>query len=576
MLFEFDFIEKLCDAEKLIDISSSCVAEQSSISKWSREDDASRVLRNEEGDFANHTDYELEPWLKINLKQPCRPDYVIVQNRARAPFDELAAELIVEWSKDDTDYHCLHKGQLYFGALPTGMPLILPLKRKIKARYIKLRLISKVKVPLHLKRVNILVKKEPDLTLGQNDMVFYASRTDGMGERLKALIHAMVLAEHYDCDFKFTWNNPPYLDDTHAVSDADETFATAFLGKHLVESVPKDLYKLERKVDFYDPDLIKKNAIQVNQNSPFKIIPELSNSIPLSAYRDAFKKMAFSEEVSKAILLAHNVELSSSSVSIHLRSGDIIYGRYRYDDRYTNKVISFAQADYMMSELSASETSIVVFGQTPSVCRYLANKYNAIYMGDDPQVQKLSALQLAVFDMVLMSRTQKIFAGNSGFSQFAELIGEAVICSPLEEFNGNSMASHIESLLFSNGEEQFDSYQLAFNSWHCFYNYNNVIGATRSIDLLQKAVEKDSGNLFYKLALSTVYFSEGKITEAERLIEDVLRWREDNNTAYGSYRFLKNHKHPDGKRPTHNYQKQLNEMSEAGVKGADILAKDIA
>jgi hypothetical protein len=67
MTFFNNFLEQLCLSENLTDISATCDAKQSSLSKWSRAEDAKQVLFDNEYDFANHTSPELTPWLTIDI-----------------------------------------------------------------------------------------------------------------------------------------------------------------------------------------------------------------------------------------------------------------------------------------------------------------------------------------------------------------------------------------------------------------------------------------------------------------------------------------------------------------------------
>ncbi|MEP4888656.1 MAG: hypothetical protein ABJV04_01395 [Aliiglaciecola sp.] len=576
MKFLNNFIEQLCEAENLIDISSKCSAQQSSTSKWSKEDDARQVLIDNKGDFANHTAPELNPWLIIDLEKLCYPAYIIIQNRSKKPFDEIASRLSVECSSDSIEYKPLHKGELHFGHLPDSMPLILPLKGKIASRFIKLSLVSSIKMPLHLKRVNILIGKKPDLTQNQNNVVFYSSRNDGLGERLKSLLNAIVLSDLYNTEFKFTWSNPPNLGESHAVTEADSTFSPAFYEKHVVETLPNNIHELDKRINFFNRSLEKKPAIRVSQRSIYNQIPELKNYISSSAYAKAFSKIEFSANINEAINLAKSLELPANVVSIHLRGGDIVYGRYRHGDRYTSKVISHAQADYIISSLKNTNINVLIFGQNKQVCRYFADKFNAFYFGDRADVCEFSSMQLAIFDMVLMSRSNKIFSGSSGFSQLSALIGSGDINSPEDYFNATAMANHILKFLNSDELRHFDDFQNAFACWHLVFSYRNIVGLDKSIRLLEKACSFDVNNLFYLLVLSTLYFEKGDYKSSERAIDSILKRTDDTFEKEGTYKFLKAHKHPDGTGPLQNYKQKFLNMKSSNLVGAAELAKDFS
>jgi hypothetical protein len=563
MTFFNNFLEQLCLSENLTDISATCDAKQSSLSKWSRAEDAKQVLFDNEYDFANHTSPELTPWLTIDIGKQCSPEFVIVQNRAKKPFDEIASGLVVEYSKDDIEYSVLHTGLLHFGHFPKSLPLILPLKSRITFRFLRLSITSQTKLPLHLKRVNILISNKPDLTQNQNNVVFYSSRTDGLGERLKSLLNAMVLAEFYNSEFKFTWSNPPNLGENHAINEASTTFSDEFLAKHLIDLIPSNLHDLDKKPNFFNHKLGKKQAIKVSQNSIYKQNPALKNYIERSEY-----------EVNDAINLANQIDIPENTVSIHLRAGDIVYGRYRHGDRYTNKVISYAQADYMITTMQNIGVKVLLFGQKAEVCRYFAEKFGSLFFGDREDVARLSSIQLAIFDMVLMSRTKQIFSGNSGFSQLSELIGNTKIVSPEDHFNVSEMSNHIANLLSSDETRHFDNYQNAFSCWHFVFRYKDTVGLEKSILMLEKACQYDTVNVFYLLVLATLHHEKGNIENSESIIRKILERKSEQLEKHGNYNHLMNYKHPDGTGTMQKYKQGFVRMDQANLIGADELVKD--
>lgn len=196
-------------------------------------------------------------------------------------------------------------------------------------------------------------------------------------------------------------------------------------------------------------------------------------------------------------------------------------------------------------------------------------------MGDNTEVMALNPLQLSLFDMVLMSRTKTIFAGNSGFSQLAELIGDGRIRNPTTFFDANKMASHIERFLQSEETQKFDELQNAFSSWHYVFNFKSITSKNSSINMLKNAVSFDSGNVFYLVVLSIFYFENNQIKESEAVIQDILSRKDNDDEKVGDYKFLKTYRHPDGSSPLKNYRGGLKAMYEADLCGADKLFNDL-
>lgn len=407
------------------------------------------------------------------------------------------------------------------------------------------------------------------------DIVFFSSRTDGFGERLKALLNAMVLADYLQCDFRFSWPLSSYLGDTHSIARPEDTFAQPFLSSYHEANVPDNFVELDSVQDITSLTPSEPTTIQVSQINILKQYPSLTEKISPDVFARAFKTIGFSDSLMKAINMANRVHLHSPCVSLHLRSGDIVYGRYRFDDRYTNKVISYAQADFMISECKKNGINVVLLGQSNHVCRALADKYDCLFFGDDPKIGALSTIQQAIFDMVLMSRTDKIYAGNSGFSQLAELIGKADIRSPEQDFEHKAMSQHIMDVLNNERSIHFDRYQNAFSCWHLVFYFKDVIGLGDSIRFLQLALNYTGDCLFYNVVLAVLYFEAGDSEQASTQIEEVLKNKQLGTDRVGDYQYLAKHRYSDGKSPLHKYRGNLLQMSKAGIEGAGQLFREI-
>lgn len=576
MTFFNDFMTQLIKTENLVDVSTTCKTSQSSFSKWSKEEDVNNILSDTDSEFANLTSSELNPWIKIDFEKQLSPEYIIIHNSDKKPFNKVASQLKVEYSIDDREYFTLHQGQLHFGYLPKSMPLILPLKNNILFRFLKLSLTSFVKIPLQLKQVNVLIPNKSNLINEGQKVTFYSSRTDGLGERLKSLLNAMVLAKFYGMPFKFTWNNLAHLGEHHSVDNPEKMFSYDFLTNNLVENIPDNRYELDKSINTPLIEPINSEAIRVSQQSIFKQLPALKSYISPSSFAQAFEKIGFHSKIEEAIHIANQLELPRDTMAIHLRAGDIIYGKHRFGDRYTNKVISYPQADFIISELKKVNIEVILFGQNQKVCRYLANKFGALYFGDTENNLRFDPTQLAIFDMVLMSRTTQIFSGNSGFAQLSELIGDTQITSPHDYFDIQAMAAHIEDLLQSEETNYFDDYQNAFSCWHYIHSFKSIEKIETSITLLVKAHQYDSENIFYLLILSIFYFRNNDIKNSESTIQTILNYKKNCKGKFGGYTSLMRFKYHDQKGRLHNYKGFFIRMSKSGVKGSDVLVKDFS
>lgn len=409
----------------------------------------------------------------------------------------------------------------------------------------------------------------------RQDIVFYSSRTDGFGERMKSLLNAMVLADYFQSDFKFSWPQSAYLGSTHAIESPQETFSDSFLTSHMVEENPDNVINLENLEVIDEVKSEQATLLKVSQLSLVEQYPSLVTKLKGEVFARAFKTIQFSRNLNEAIALANRLPIQSPSVSIHLRSGDIVYGRYRFDDRYTNKVISYAQADFMINECKRNGLNVVIFGQADKVCRKLADKYNVLYFGDNEKLTGMTSSQQAIFDMVLMSRTDKIYAGNSGFSQLAELIGKAKICSPEQDFEHQAMSEFIMELMDSKNVQGFDEFQNAFSCWHLVFYFKGIIGLGNAIRIMERALAYKGDCLFYRVVLATLHFENGDLKQAGNELQEVMNDKASDARGLGGYEYLTKHRYSDGKSPLHKYRGILLQMSKAGINHAGTIFKEL-
>jgi hypothetical protein len=152
-----NFVDNLCKKELLVDIAPLGTAKQSSLSKWSKPNDAQRAVQNGEWNFAFHTNKEEKPWWELTLDIPRFVEYIVIHNRKDA-CQERSRKLSVEVF-DGEKYYQVYQGDLLFGSKPNSLPLVLPVKYSKKIEKIKITL--QANEYLHLSRVNVLISPPP-------------------------------------------------------------------------------------------------------------------------------------------------------------------------------------------------------------------------------------------------------------------------------------------------------------------------------------------------------------------------------------------------------------------------------
>jgi hypothetical protein len=172
----------LCEIEDLVDIAPLGKATQSSLSQWSKPNDAQRAVMDVGGvNYAFHTDKEQNPWWELTLDKPRLVEYIILHNR-KDMCKEKSRKLIVE-VYNSKEYIKIYEGDLLFDAEPNGLPLILPYKYSQTIERIKIT--SQINEYFHLSKVNVLVVNREEKLPNGKKIVFCRMRgglADGLGQ----------------------------------------------------------------------------------------------------------------------------------------------------------------------------------------------------------------------------------------------------------------------------------------------------------------------------------------------------------------------------------------------------------
>ncbi|MDR2789430.1 MAG: hypothetical protein LBB59_00405 [Campylobacteraceae bacterium] len=197
-----NIVKNLCETENLTDIAPLGKASQSSLSKWSKPDDAQRAVMDMGGggvNFAFHTDKEQNPWWELTLSEPRFVEYIILHNR-KDMCKEKARKLKIEVFYGN-EYHAIYEGDLLFDAEPNGLPLILPYKYPQKIERIKIT--SQINEYFHLSKVNVLVVKKEEKPPLNKKIVFCRPR-GGLNDMLGSIQKCR--------EYALTYNRELYID----------------------------------------------------------------------------------------------------------------------------------------------------------------------------------------------------------------------------------------------------------------------------------------------------------------------------------------------------------------------------
>lgn len=561
-------VQSVCSEQGLQDIAPFGTASQSSVSKWSCKNDAQRAVQDiGDVEFAFHTDKDVPAWWRLDLGRVHFPELICIENRRTGQFWQVSSRIRVRVSEDGTDWITLHEGDLAFGTYRDGFPLILPLAGKYPVRYLRIENTSETY--LHLRSVKVLAPARMHLT-------FAANRTDGLGERLKAMVNGIALARYFDGRFAFSWKPmSTSVTSAHAIGKPQEIFSQEFVEKHLEDVAPdmgaKQFFKGNTAAYLEKAAQTGGLCIDVPQNSLRSLDPELAGHISPEDLTAAFWEIAFSEKMQKAVALAQTIDFPETSVGLHLRAGDIVYGRYRYNSRYLGKVVPYPLALRFIEMQNATGNRIVLFGQDADMCRWMAQEHNAIFAGDLHARHGFDVHQAALFDIILMSRCAKVVAGNSGFSQIAHLIGRFETLDPVGLFAPEEALRILRAeLSVTDTSPAIHALQQAFACNYAVNMLSSEVSDEDTVSLLRMARQLDPDNAFYCVLLSIALFRLGDLDGARQVLDEATE-REAGRSRFGTLAELASTQHPDGSMPLDRRLGALEEMAGAGIAPASAI-----
>lgn len=511
-MFE-NFIEKLCAKEGLVDIANQGIAKQSSHYERANYNHPQKAVNGENvADFAFHTNKELHPWWSLEWKQPVNLNYIIINNRRNEHFWNRASNIQILAITDNGGVVTLHQGHILFGCLPESMPLILPIPHHISIK--KLKIILPIDEYLHLHSVHCLTQASMQEQYGR--LLFFANRTDGFGERMRAILNAISLSEKNNGDFFFGWKGT-ISTDFQAIDAVNKTFSYEFIKAHYLE----------------EKDITSLNLINIE-----KLNPESINFEDLKSYdgilvqqakhslQSVFPKIGFSELLFNAKIAAEKINLSNKKmVAIHLRMGDIVYGRWHYSNIFYYKVIPVYILDGLIRKLQNQGFEVIIFGQDDDFCNDLVRRYGVIYAGNMVP-NDFNETQKALFEIVLMSRCKKIIARTSGFSTLSSLIGGIQKIDDYTDYLDSKeinleFKKSIRSGQLLNSPCTHPTLRAFSISYFLNYNIKNLEINERT-KLIEQCVISEPTNSYYLMLQSACYYDVGRVDEANEILYQEL------------------------------------------------------
>jgi hypothetical protein len=455
-----------------------------------------------------------------------------VFNRKKHHQDK-AKTLKIELSIDGQKWFLIHQGFNYWGD-----KIEFNVNSAISARYVKLSL-EEVNY-LHLSKLEVYSKS----------YLIIAGRGDGLGGRLQAFLNAIYISENTNIEFGFVWKNVlnSHAKDFsknqvigkneiigHAIESEDEIFTQDFISKYSYTDQLKQNQGILRNKTFNSMEQLITEEMENDWGwySPLDNLKKIFKDINEKEYKSSMKgiwnRIGFSTKIKSLIKVADNSvkNFSSEFVAIHIRSGDIVYGNYRFiGKRFMRKALPSHLAIGAIEKLIKENKKIVLFGDDISTNQVIKEYFKKdVYLVNeflDGDMTKLTNIEKAIFEITFMSNSIQIMAsGASYFSSLASFIGNLdEVTSLYSYFSKEEQYEIIEKNI---SEFLFHPYQMAFSYFHLY-----ILGIELKKDLdileyyLKKAMNFDPDNNKYKIFFINILLENKKIQKAENMLKMIL------------------------------------------------------
>ncbi|EAJ5682226.1 hypothetical protein BXA13_07945 [Campylobacter lari] len=381
-----------------------------------------------------------------------------------------------------------------------------------------------------------------------------SNRTDANAARLLGIINAFYIAEKLNTDAFFTWNDEleKYVKNrTHLPSDKlfdkqkiigvqidtkEDIFNEEYLKKHCI-NIENEKYFSEYSTPLSSFNEFKN--IFLNENYKFFEIPfymryswkDIDLNDYLSKASIIWDNIGFNEKILKIIKDANDkAKQLQNYISIHIRNSDTVYS-YAEFRKYNDLTTYHATPYELVLELikENKDQNIVIFSDDVSSVEEMIktlNMPNLLFANDFRDFEKLTPTQMLIYDVVLMSKSKKIYGTHSSVTRLASAISNhGSHINPYDLYNHKKryeiIKNNINILNLHNDQKAFSLFHL----------YLSGIRSKIKLKILQSYLEEalklDYDNDKYRIYIIDCLLKQGKAKEADEYIEKILQERSE-------------------------------------------------
>ncbi len=400
-----------------------------------------------------------------------------------------------------------------------------------------------------------MIYKEEDLRDVSQDIKIIARRSDGIGSRIIAIMHAFFLAHKLKINkqenVKIYWHkllssdskgNLKKLDtngNIQVLGIAQEAremiFSPSFIEKYFIQKLP-EIKRLDLHTKSYASFQDLYHDITINNiktiESPlidFKRIIKIEN-IDIeykNQMSSIFSKIEFAQNIQQIIEIAKTKALEFGDfICIHIRSGDIIFD-FSNLRKFNRQCIFHATPCELalgIIEKHPNKNIILVGDDLESIKEIakIANR-NDVFALTSIHSENMSNTESLFFDVAFLSQASCLYGTNSAVVRLANYIGNQKFVNSYSIFDDEQwyliLKKYFDVL-------QVCQYQKAFSLFHLFLVSKKLSKPFEEIiSYLEMALELDYENDKYRIWKINCLLENGLISEAEKYLREILNIR---------------------------------------------------
>ncbi|HEB9328844.1 TPA: glycosyltransferase [Campylobacter coli] len=535
----------------LLNISKYKKATQSSLSIYSKFNDASRAINTDMiFDYAFCTSKDQQSWWMVDLLDTYFLEKIRILNVKNVFLRTSMRDIKIYVSNDNMQWTLIP--QNFYIWKYNNFECNAIISNRVEARYVKIFLERKV---LSLSKVEVFKKRKKGYII--------SSKPDGLGMRMASILVGMYLAKKMNFEFGFLWHNSIDLafmgiTESHkneklnylgnCMDEVDVVFGKSFIDQYFLSSegleyshgntIRKDKRTFEYLADqenfekewgWYSTDIL-----------PNLWIEDCEESECLHEIKNIYATINFSKQYQDILIRVQDdiAKLQTDFIALHIRGGDIIFSNIRKTPNFTpvvERLFPYEIALELAINALDNNNNVIIFGQDLNANKELVNYLKSFKQYKHLKILDISSfidpnyteMQRAFFEINFMSKAEKIYsAKESVFSKLAMMISGY---NKLISFH-DIFSKEVQFKLIAQNMNKFSLHflQEAMSSFRLFQLSRELnLPLENQIKYLDKALKLDSDNDGYRIYKIQCLFMQKDYNEINENIRIILENRYD-------------------------------------------------